>query len=150
MTDILPTGMAARRKTALAARVQLEALAAGKRFRDIARPVLLELGRDRPTECAAQAAKPEKARPPVAAPDYPMVNQPTIGQLIAASIRTQAQLKRDWVAALTRELEERRLVAGELIIDALSMIAPDERREFVDAALKRVEELERRSTGPAV
>jgi hypothetical protein len=50
--------------------------------------------------------------------------------------------------ALARVLEDRRLEGYQLILEGLCLIAPDERRKFVDAAIQRIEKLEQRAAGP--
>jgi hypothetical protein len=129
MTDMYgpSTALAARRKTALAARVQLEALAAGRLSLDIARPELLKLGRDLAKACRARAAAAD----------------------LRAQIVAQPQPRRDLALALAQTLEERRLKGHELIMVGLRLIAPDERRQFVEAAMQRVDDLEQRPAGPA-
>ena len=127
MTEIhtRSTYLAARR-TALAAGRQRSALAAERISEDQGRPArpdseLEQLGRDLAKACLARAER----------------------HSIVDSIAAQAQLRRDWYSALGRELEERRLIACQLMAEGLRLIAPDERRKFVDLTMQWLDDVER-------
>jgi hypothetical protein len=129
------SALAARRRTALAARLQLDALAE-RRSRNQARPALpgtfadaerANLGRGLAKACLARAET----------------------HSIVASVAAQAQRRRDWYSALRRELEERRFVGYQLITEGLRLIAPDEHRQFVDLAMEWLDGLEQMPARPA-
>jgi hypothetical protein len=99
----------------MAARVQLEALAGGRLSPDITRPELFKIGRD------------------IAGAET---------HSIVASVKAQAQRRRDWYYSLREELVERRLVAYQLMTEGLRLIAPDERRQFADLAMRLLDGIE--------
>jgi hypothetical protein len=127
-------------------------------------PALLKLGRDLAKACLTRATKLEKPQPPSSASDL-KVSQPKIGpppprpslpnrrpkdcRSMIAGIREQAQLRQDWCSALTRELDDRRFVARELVIEALRLVAPDERRQFLDLVMQWLEHFEVKPAAPS-
>jgi hypothetical protein len=101
--------LAARRRTVLAASLQLEALAAERLPREQGRPAppdtdaeVSKLGRDLAKACTARAAT----------------------HSIVTCVVAQAQRRRDWYSALRQELEERRLIAYQLITEGFALSRP--------------------------
>jgi hypothetical protein len=126
-------------------------------------PALLELGRDLAKACLKRAAEigrqPSdaasdlKVRPPKVSPPprpSPPKSRPADhrDRSIIASLREQAELRWDLCSALTGE-PKARFVARHLILDALRLVAPDERRQFVDRAIQWVEYFEGKREPPA-
>jgi hypothetical protein len=143
-------------RRARAARVQREALAAGRLSRDIVRQELLNLGdvaNPTPIEAVAALAA-EEAWP---GNDGQPADAERLGRDLArsrlahaathpivASITAQTQRRRDWCSALGQELEDRRVIAHQLITEGLRLIASDERRQTIDRAMQWLDEIERR------
>jgi hypothetical protein len=157
MTDMYgpSSTLAARRRTALAASLQLD--------RDQANPALLRLGRDLAKACLKRAAeigdpdlkisKAVIAPPPPQPPKSPSkVNHRD--RSIVADVKRQTE--RDWwlkpeeereqprPPVLAVELERRRFVARQLVIEGLRLLAPDERRGFFDLAVRWLEYFDRK------
>jgi hypothetical protein len=153
MTDMYgpSSALAARRRTALAASLQLH--------RDQADPAMLRLGRDLAKACLQRAAEigdPDlKISKAVVTPRRPPPRSTPKVKRVAAVAEVRAQAERD-CSALTADLErprpqilavdpeKRRYVARQLVIEGLRLVAPDERRGFFDLAVRWLEYFDRK------
>jgi hypothetical protein len=121
MTEMLPASiLAARRYTALAARRQLDALAAADEKADQEKPApaakRIKRGRYRvKTERAARALRPS---------------------------RYQRQWRANLGLALAQLMVEWRTKGHRLIFEGLRLLAADERQQALDAAMQKLDDLE--------